>query len=201
MKKKIGILVYPDAEVLDFSGPFEVFSVASMLYDHQLFDVFTVAKMKDSVKAVNGLSINPDYDFNTCPQIDVLIISGGDGSRSLINDEETLDWISKTHLLSTYTISICSGARLLGKLGLLDGLPHVTHHLVYDHLEEIAPKGIPMKNHRFVQSDARIFTSGGISAGIDLSFHLLGILAGKEVKQATAEYMEYRLIEEASNLR
>nr|WP_294944208.1 DJ-1/PfpI family protein [uncultured Mucilaginibacter sp.] len=193
MKKSIGILIYNDAEVLDFCGPFEVFSVASELQDHSLFDVFTIAKTTEAVRAVNGLSVNPDYSFADVPQIDVLIIAGGAGSRALVNDTDTLAFIKKVHKDTLYTASICSGARLLAKLGLLSHKPYTTHHLVYDHLAELAPDGLPQKEKRYVQS-GKMFTSGGISAGIDLSFHMLGILTNDEIVIATAEYMEYRLM-------
>jgi transcriptional regulator GlxA family with amidase domain len=193
MKKSIGTLIYNDAEVLDFCGPFEVFSVASELQDHSLFDVFTIAKTTHPVRAVNGLSVNPDYSFEDVPRIDVLIIAGGAGSRALVNDTETLAFIKKANEGTLYTASICSGARLLAKLGLLSHQPYTTHHLVYDHLAELAPDGLPQKDKRYVQS-GKLFTSGGISAGIDLSFHILGILAGDQIVTATAEYMEYKLV-------
>jgi len=192
MKRNVGIFIFDDAEVLDFSGPFEVFSVASELHEYSLFDVFTVAQNTNPITAVNGLSVNPKYDFNSAPPIDILIIAGGGGTKSLINNEEVLNWVKRVHDKSELTLSICSGARVLGKLGLLDEKEYATHHLVYDHLAEIAPKGIPVKSRRYVQT-GKIYTSGGISAGIDLSFHVLDILHGKAIAKTTADYMEYKL--------
>lgn len=193
MKRNVGILIFDEAEVLDFAGPFEVFSVASEVHDFTLFDVHTIAKTKDRISAVNGLSVNPDYDFTSHPKLDILIISGGTGSGPLLDDPETLDWVQKITDQAEITMSICSGARLLGKLGYLDNRPYATHHLVYDHLAEIVPTGKPQKDKRYVQSSEHIYTSGGISAGIDLSFHVLGRLHGEKVVKATADYMEYRL--------
>ncbi len=191
MKKNIAIFLFNDAEVLDFAGPFEVFSVTSELNNHELFNVFTVAKELKPIRAVNGLSVNPDADVATCPKVDILIIAGGSGTRAVMQDTEVLEWIKTTHATSEMTLSICSGARLLGALGLLDGKPYCTHHEVYPHLAEIAPLGIPQPEKRFVQA-GNIFTSGGISAGIDLSFHIVEMLYGEDTARATAKYMEYR---------
>lgn len=193
MKKNVGILIFDDAEVLDFAGPFEVFSVTSQINDYELFDVFTVAKTTEPVIAVNGLLINPSYSFSNHPPIDILIISGGQGSRKLLDDITVMEWISKVHCNSNLTVSICSGARMLGKLGLLDNKPFCTHQAVYSHMLEIAPLAIPQKEKRFVQTDERIYTSGGISAGIDLSFHIVEALFGKEIAETTADYMEYNV--------
>lgn len=190
-KRTIGILVFDDAEVLDFAGPFEVFSVSSQLNEHKLFKVFIVAETLKPIKAKNGLSINPDYSIDNCPPIDILVIAGGDGTNQQIKNKPILDWISTTHPNTAYTLSICSGSRLLGVLGLLDNQPYCTHHQVYDDMEKLVPTGIPKKEKRFVEA-GKIFTSGGISAGIDLSFHLVEKLFGKKIAKNTAKYMEYR---------
>ena len=189
-KRNVGILIFDDAEVLDFAGPFEVFAVTSELNNFELFNVFTVGKSLKSITAVNGLSVNPKYDYVNCPNIDILIISGGSGTRKQMEDTETLDWISQIHQKSEYKLSICSGSRLLGALGLLKERPYCTHHEVYEHMSKIAPTGIPQKDRRYVNFK-KTYTSGGISAGIDLSFHLVEKLHGKQVAEKTAKYMEY----------
>ncbi|PCI31190.1 MAG: AraC family transcriptional regulator [Flavobacteriaceae bacterium] len=189
-KRNIGILIFNNAEVLDFAGPFEVFSVTSELNNFEPFDVFTVGEKLEPISAVNGLSVNPKYDFNNCPHIDILIIAGGEGTRKQMENKNTLEWIKRIHQKSEFTLSICSGARLLGVLGLLDGKPYCTHHEVYDHMKEIVPTGIPKHEQRFVKTK-KIYTSGGISAGIDLSFHLVESLLGEQTAEKTAVYMEY----------
>ena len=108
-------------------------------------------------------------------------------------DEETLNWVKELHKTTLYTVSICSGARLLGVLGLLDNRHYCTHRGVYEHMKEIVPNGTPNPEKRFVQSTDKIFTSGGISAGIDLSFHIVELLHGRTVTEETAYYMEYEL--------
>ena len=188
-KRRVGIFIYNGAEVLDFAGPFEVFSVAAE-QNHQLYEVFTISKETVAIITANGLSVNPTYDFNNCPEIDILIIAGGSGSRALMEDSYTLNWIYKTYHKSEFTLSICSGARLLGKLGLLDGEPYCTHAEVYEEMSAIVPSGNPQQKKRYVKT-GKLYTSGGISAGIDLSFHLLEKLSGLEIATQTAAYMEY----------
>lgn len=195
----IGILLFDDAEVLDFAGPFEVFSVTSQLNNFEPFTVFTVANRQRTIVAVNGLKVQPDYSFQNHPPIDVLIISGGQGTRTSILDNDVLAWVAKVHATTKVTLSICSGSRILGKLGLLDNKPFCTHHEVYDHMKEIAPLAIPANDKRFIQTDDRIYTSGGISAGIDLSFHIVEKFLGKEAAINTAIYMEYNYQPQNSN--
>lgn len=192
-KQKVGIFLFDDAEVLDFAGPFEVFSVASQLHDYQLFDVFTFAESGKPVRAVNGLSVNPDYNISDLPEIDILIIPGGDGTKKLIENlavSETLETIGKEAAL---TMTVCSGARLPALWGWLEDRPFCTHHEVYDAVQKISPAAVPKPDLRYVKSNDQLWTSGGISAGIDLSFRLLSLLHGTDVVNKTAKYMEYRL--------
>lgn len=192
-KKNVGIFIFDDAEVLDFAGPFEVFSVTSQINGHKPFNVFTIARTKATVLAVNGLRIAPDYSINDHPRIDILIVSGGQGTRTVMKDPDVLQWVREVYDRSELTLSICSASRIFGALGILDGKNFCTHHEVYDHMSEIAPKAKPQKEKRFIKSTDKLFTSGGISAGIDLSFSAIGDLLGKEVATRTAEYMEYNL--------
>ncbi|WP_456437257.1 DJ-1/PfpI family protein [Psychroserpens sp.] len=190
MKKNVGILIFDGVEVLDFAGPFEVFAITSGINDFNLFNVFTVSKELKPISAVNDLSVNPKFDLKNCPQIDILIIPGGSGTLKQMEDKEVLNWIKRIHQDTEFTLSICSGSRLLGILGLLDNQKYCTHKEVYSHMAEIVPSGLPQKNKRFV-SFGKIYTSAGISAGIDLSFHIVEKLYGTIVKEQTAEYMEY----------
>jgi len=193
MKRNVGILIFDDAEVLDFAGPFEVFAITAEINNYDLFNVFTVASSPRPVRAVNGLSVNPTYDFTNVPHIDILIVSGGGGTRKVMKDEAVLNWVRQAHEAAELTLCICSGSRIFGALGLLAGKPYATHHEVYDHMREIAPDGIPQPTKRFVNA-GKLYTSGGISAGIDLSFHVVEQLHGKNTARRTAEYMEYERI-------
>jgi len=191
-KRVVGILIFKNAEVLDFAGPFEVFSVASQIHNYELFDVKVIAKTKEPIVAMNGLSVNPDYSFEDAPELDILIISGGMGASLVVNDEASLDWVSKTVEKSELTMSVCTGAAILAKLGMLDDKPYCTHNTVYPFIEKMVPSAKPQKDQRFIQSDTKLYTSAGISAGIDLSFHIVEKLFGKEVAKNTAAYMEYK---------
>ncbi|WP_282041014.1 DJ-1/PfpI family protein [Winogradskyella flava] len=191
-KRTVGILIFKNAEVLDFAGPFEVFSVSNQIHNNKLFDVSVVAKTKEPIVAMNGLSVNPDYSFEDAPTFDILIISGGMGASLVVKDKEALKWIDKAVKKSELTMSVCTGAAILGKLGLLEGKPYCTHNTVYPFIEKMVPTAKPQKEKRFIQSDEKLYTSAGISAGIDLSFHIVEKLHGKEVASNTAQYMEYK---------
>ena len=187
----VGIFLFNDVEVLDFAGPFEVFSVTSELNEYSLLNVFTITHDGKIITTVNGLKVQPDYSFDLHPQIDILVIPGGVGSKREIEDRKTLEWVKKNYLTSKITFSVCSGARILGKLGLLDGLRSITHHEVISHLKEIAPLAIIDTDSRYIDN-GKIMTSAGISAGIDLSLHIVNKLFGVDIERKTIEYMEYK---------
>ena len=193
MKRNVGILVFDNAEVLDFAGPFEVFSVTLLPDNVKPFDVFCVAKNDNIISAVNGLQVKANYTVHNHPPIDILIISGGWGIRGVLDDPEIMEWIKNTIENCGLTLSICSAALALAKLGLLEGKPFCTHMDVYGSMYQIDPTAIPQKDKRFTRSDEKIYTSGGISAGIDLSFHIIETLFSRETALDTADYMEYNL--------
>jgi transcriptional regulator GlxA family with amidase domain len=191
----VGIMIFDDVEVLDFAGPFEVFSVASEMHGYEYFNVFTVSENGKLVKTVNGLKVQPDYSFDSSPGIDILVLPGGVGTRKLIYNEKVLEWVRNRHSTAKVTCSVCSGALVLGKLGLLDNISSTTHHQVFDLLKEIAPATIIEKNKRYIDN-GKIMTSAGISAGIDLALHIVKIIYGGEAEQKTVDHMEYRKMED-----
>jgi transcriptional regulator GlxA family with amidase domain len=193
MKKNVGIFIFDQVEVLDFAGPFEVFSVTDELNDFSLFNVFTFAENSDPILTVNNLSVNPKYTLDNVPDIDILIIPGGFGVRALLKNRVLLKNLKRHTKKADLIMSVCSGAMVLGSWGLLNNAPYCTHHQVYDDMASIVPSGIPKKELRYVSHD-NIYSSGGISAGIDLSFHLVELLHGSQTVKNTASYMEYRLI-------
>ncbi len=189
--KRIGIYLFDEVEVLDFAGPFEVFSVAAQLRDHKEHQVITFSDKGTTITAVNGLSVNPDTSLFEVEDFDYLIIPGGQGSNAVIKNKESMAKLDELIDASKWTMSVCSGSRVLGVLGYLKGRKYCTHHQVYSSMAEIIPTGDPQPDMRFVQAADGIFTSAGISAGIDLSFYLLEATFGKELASETAEYMEY----------
>ncbi len=186
----VGIFLFSNVELLDFAGPYEVFSVTSELNDYQLFKVFTVTEDGKEIRSVNGLKVMPDFSFDNHPPIDILVIPGGVGTKSEMNKPAVLDWVRQNYQGSKFTFSVCSGARILGRLGLLDNLESVTHHEVIPELREIAPSTVIKSDQRFTDN-GRILTSAGISAGIDLSLDMVEKLHGLEVRNKTMVYMEY----------
>ena len=189
--KQLGILIFDDVEVLDFAGPFEVFSVANQLADYKILEVNTVALSKEVIHAKNGLQVLPDKSLDQLNRLDYLVLPGGDGSKKVIQNQPLMASLQSLVSHSEWTMSVCSGSRILGKSGFLDQKPYCTHHEVFESMASLVPSGIPKPEHRFIQSDTRIWTAAGISAGIDLALHLIELTFGKELALATATYMEY----------
>jgi transcriptional regulator GlxA family with amidase domain len=189
-KRNVAIFIFEEVEVLDFAGPFEVFSVTSELNNYEPFNVYTVAEEPGAITTVNGLSVNPKYCFLDCPRPDILILPGGVGSRAAANNPCILEWVKASFLQTGMVFSVCSGARILARSGLLDRLEVTTHHEVIQELRGLAPTAIIQENVRFIDN-GRIMTSAGISAGIDLSLHVVRKLLGEAIARKTANYMEY----------
>lgn len=185
---RVALLLFPDVEVLDFAGPFEVFSIAGALTEPRQFEVVTVAAAP--VLTIGGLRVTPSHSFETCPQADILLLPGGMGSRRAVKDQHLLDWIAGQSAHASITASICTGALFLGRLGLLDGLQATTHWGALDLLQQMAPAAVVLPNTRYIDN-GRIVTSAGISAGIDMSLHLVARLAGEAVAEDVAREMEY----------
>ena len=190
-RKNVAILLFDDVEVLDFAGPFEVFSVTDELNEYRIFNVFTVAEAAKAVIARNGLSVNPDYPMLECPEPDILIVPGGNGTRPVLEQRNILEWIQHVSNEAELVLSVCSGALILAKAGLLEGLQATTHHEVLDELSAFAPNTEIRREQRYVDN-GRIMTSAGISAGIDMSLHVVEKLLSREYSLKTRKYMEYR---------
>lgn len=188
--RNAAILVFDEVEVLDFSGPFEVFSVAGRQEGQSPFNVYTVAEKSRSILARNQLSVNPRYTIADCPVPDILVVPGGWGTRREMNNAGLIDWIKTTAPKAELVLSVCTGALLLARAGLLDGLKATTHHGALDLLREIAPKTSVLDDQRVIDN-GRIIVSAGVSAGIDAAFHVVARLHGLEVALETARYMEY----------
>jgi transcriptional regulator GlxA family with amidase domain len=193
----VGILIFDDVEVLDFAGPFEVFSRTRLVPgadsrrndDSAPFDVFTVARTRDVVKAIGGLRVVPDYAWGHAPLIDILVIPGGFGTRALLKDSPTIEWIREAAASASQVTSVCTGALLLAKAGLLTGRRATTHWAGLDLLAALDPT-IQIERGLRVVSDV-VVTSAGVSAGIDMAFTIVENLCGRAVADETARYIEY----------
>ncbi len=177
--KKIAIILFDDVEVLDFAGPFEVFSIAGKRSTGLAYEVFTVAE-KSTVAARNQLIITPTYTFSNCPPPDIF----------LMNNPVMLQWINHHFEKAELVLSVCTGALILAKAGLLENLEATTHFMAVEALKAIATTTKVSPEKRWVDN-GKIVLSAGVSAGIDMSFHVLDKLQGKEVAQEAAQYMQY----------
>ena len=188
----VGILLFNEVEVLDFAGPFEVFSLATVSgTNDKLFNVHTLSENGKMITARNGLQVQPDFSFTNLPALDLIIIPGGYGAEEIeIHNEYVITWIKEQASQVKIVASVCTGALLLAKTGLLDGLQATTHWMDIDRLEKEFPHVSVQRNRKFVDEGA-IITSGGISAGINMAFHLVSKLCGKQVAIDTAKRMEY----------
>lgn len=189
-RRTVAILVYDDVEVLDFAGPFEVFSVTSERNDHAPFDVWLVGEGDGPIRARNGLRVLSDHTFDTSPAVDILVVPGGAGSRREMRNRKLIGWVNEMSERAELVLSVCSGARILAAAGLLSGIPATTHHEVLDDLRDLAPDADVRADERVVDA-GKIVTTGGISAGIDGSFHVVDRLLGTATALRTARYMEY----------
>jgi transcriptional regulator GlxA family with amidase domain len=198
MLKRLGIYVFKDAEVIDYAGPFGVFSVARR-YDPEL-DVFLVSNSSHAVHTSAGLMVIPSYSFLDRPDMDAFLIPGGAGTRQEMHNRTLHDYIRSLPLECLLT-SVCTGSWIYGAMGLLDGLP-ATSRKEPDHFEsqigmvpierlaKIAPSA-QISSARVVDA-RRLITAGGISSGIELGFHLLSRfgMSQREI-QEIARVMEY----------
>jgi len=196
-RDNVGIFIFDDVEVLDFAGPFEFFSRTRLApgaesrrsEDSAPFTVFTVARTTAPVTAIGGLTIVPSYAWDTAPPIDILVVTGGFGTRRLLRDEATLTWIRAAAARASLVTSVCSGALLLAQNGLLRGRRATTHWAALDLLASLDPT-IDVQRDVRVVSDT-IITSAGVSAGMDMAFAVVEKLHGPEVARETAHYIEY----------
>ncbi|TAK12725.1 MAG: DJ-1/PfpI family protein [Anaerolineae bacterium] len=190
MKRNVAILLFDDVEVLDFAGPFEVFAVTSEIHNHEPFNVYTVGETNSSITARNGLSVIPKHSIADCPPPDILVVPGGFGTRKVMKNEALVAWVKEHAARQELTLSVCTGALVLAAAGLLDGKEATTHHENLGMLQDLIKGGTVRPDLRYVEQ-GNIITSGGISAGIDVSLHVVEKLLGKEAARKTAEYMEY----------
>ncbi|RBQ31181.1 AraC family transcriptional regulator [Arcobacter sp. FW59] len=199
MQKIVGIFIFDNIEVLDFSGPFEVLSVTRLDEDRRLetlspFDVKLISITKEVVFTKGNMKIIPDFDFETCPNLDILIVPGGMGTRKLMYDEKVLNFIKQKAKEVELLSSVCTGSLILASAKLLDGVNATTHWKSLDRMEEEFKNVKVCRDKHFVE-DGNIISSAGISAGIDMALYVVKKYFGEEVSRSTAKHMEYPYLE------
>jgi transcriptional regulator GlxA family with amidase domain len=201
-RRKVGILVFPEVEVLDFCGPFEVLSTTRLdeirrREEPSPYEVVLVAEGRGVVTASGGLKVVPDHALDDCPPLDMLVVPGGWGTRRAMSDDRLIAWIAERSREVGALASVCTGALLLGKAGLLDGRRATTHWKALELMRELFP-AVEVVEDQHVVEDDNVITSAGISAGIDLALRVVARHHGKDVARATARHMEYPFPEDNS---
>ncbi len=192
------ILVFDGVEVLDFAGPFEVFSRTRLepglesrrRDDTAPFRVYTVAPEQREIVATGGLRVTANFTFEDAPRADLLVVPGGFGTRALVEHAVTLDYLRRAAADAQLVTSVCTGAALLARAGLLRGKRATTHFGSYDWLASLDPTITVERGVRYV--DDGVVTSAGVSAGMDMAFAVVEKRCGREVAEETARYIEYR---------
>jgi len=183
-----GLLIFDGAEELDFTGPWEVFTVSGMLREGADSAVL-VAERPDPVRCAKGMRILPDHTLDTHPRLDVLLIPGGQGTRREVANPAVIDWIRKVSAMAAWTTSVCTGALLLHEAGPARGRRVATHFAFEDTL---AARGdiTVVRDARYVV-DGELVTSQGVSAGIDMALWLVGRLHGRDHARAVRRHIQY----------
>ncbi len=194
-RKTIGIVIFDDVEVLDFCGPFEVFSTTRLdeetrREDPSPFDVRLVSERGGTVTASGGMRVVSDCGFENCPKLDILCVPGGWGTRREMNNPAFLEWLRRRTAEAELLTSVCTGSMLLGFAGLLDGRRATTHWRSLDWMRESFPS-VSVSYDEHVVDDGNVVTSAGISAGIDLALKVVARYCGESIARATAKHMEY----------
>jgi transcriptional regulator GlxA family with amidase domain len=190
-KIPVAFMISDHATMIDFAGPWEVFQDCHVhgrgatMDEMMPFELFTVAGTADTVRVTGGMKIVPDFTIENAPQPRVIVVPA---HRST---PRTREWLARASEKADLTMSVCTGAFVLGNAGLLKGRPATTHHDFFDEFEKTFPDVTLRRGLRFVES-GRIATAGGLTSGIDLALRVVERYFGREVAQATATYMEYQ---------
>ncbi len=194
-RKYVGIVLFHDIEVLDFCGPFEVFSTARLNESKRReepspFEVVLVAENKSPIITSGGMIVLPSCTFENCPRLDILVVPGGWGTRKELNNPVMLDWLHARAAEVEILTAVCTGSMQLGSTGLLDGLHATTHWQSLDWMRDSFPS-VTVEYQKHVVEDGWVLTSAGISAGIDMALKVVERCCGADVARATAKHMEY----------
>jgi len=192
-KINVAIFVFPVVQTIDFAGPYEVFSQAKT-------NVYTVAENLNPIQTAAGLTIIPKYTFENAPRTDVLVIPGGDGVMKQLENPAAMKWIQDTAKNTPQTLTVCTGAFLAGKAGLLNGLSATTFYGALDFLPEFAPRTKIVWDKKYVDS-GRIITTAGLSSGVEGSLYTVSKLLGMGIAQSIALHIEYNWNPDSSYAR
>jgi len=188
----VAFAITDSATMIDFAGPWEVFQDVMLdegaSHDEMMpFRLYTVGDSREAVTVTGGMKVVPDYTFSDVPPPKIVVVGAQRGSPALLKWLQSVAARRDTDVV----MSVCTGAFKLGDAGLLDGKPATTHHDFFDSFAQRFPRVELKRGRRFVQSDDRVFTAGGLTSGVDLALHIVARYYGDAVAQKTARYMEY----------
>ena len=194
MTLRLGILIFDDAEELDFVGPWEVFTVANEVAAHEKtgkpFDAFMIAEKNAPVRCRKGMIVTPHATTADCGKLDILLIPGGQGTRREVNNTALLDWIAKTAAGCRWITSVCTGALLLTAAGPAKGKRVTTHWGFIEQLRARNEAAEVLSHVRYVR-DGNVVTAAGVSAGIDMALWLTGQILSPAFARKVQRTMEY----------
>ncbi len=182
-----GVLIFDDAEELDFVGPWEVFTAAAKMRDDDR--VVTIAERSAPVRCNKGLRVLADHTFTDAPSLDVVLVPGGQGARREVDNPVLIEWLRSVGARCTWVTSVCTGVVLLHEAGFAKGKRVTTH---WSFIETLRARGdiTVLERTRYVR-DGNVVTSAGVSAGIDMALWLVGQLHGEEFARNVQRYIEY----------
>ncbi len=184
---EVGVVLFDDAEELDWAGPWEVLTGLRVVGEA---NVFTVAERPGEVTCAKGLRVLPDKTFDEVDRLDVLLIPGGQGSRVELKNPAMLDWVRRVSAGCQWVTSVCTGAAILAAAGLLAGRRATTHWGYIETLRKDHPDVEVLERVRYVR-DGHVVTAAGVSAGIDMALWLVGQIHSPDVARKVQHYIEY----------
>ena len=182
---RLATVLFEGFETLDVFGPLQIFGNAP-----DVFDIFTVAAASGPVRSRQGQRVVADYDLQSCPEPDALLVPGGWGTRELVDDTPFIEWLAARARVASLTMSVCTGAALIARAGLLDGKRATTNRLAFDWVRSHGPKVEWQMDTRWID-EGEVVTSAGVSAGIDMALGVIARLVGEERAHLLADLAEY----------
>lgn len=186
--RNLAILIFDGVQIIDYTGPYETFG-HTYAYDGEAFNIFTVSEKTSAITTSMGMSVNPKYNFENAPKPDVLLVPGGNVERQ-VDSPTVIKWIQNSANSAEIVMSVCNGAFIIAKAGLLDGMEATTTSNLIPMLRQAAPKVKVVDDRRFVDN-GHVITTAGLSSGIDGALHVIERLYGRGTAQMAALGMEY----------
>jgi transcriptional regulator GlxA family with amidase domain len=185
MTRTLGVMLYPDFELLDNFGPMEMFGNMQGAVDMK-----TVASEAGLVKSAQGTRVQAEHGLDDCPKLDMILVPGGMGTRAAVDDARLVEWLRRRAQDAEYVMTVCTGSALLAQTGLIDGKRATTNKAFFIWPESTWPKVKWVREARWVE-EGKYWTSSGVSAGIDMALAVIARIAGQETADLLATGTEY----------